>query len=509
MKKLYLAMTMVVATVASAFATAPKVEVSESNTYSLQPQSAKELVAEKMPDMKAPMAPDGEWNKVSTGTWYEGPLAYRYSDVEEGTWEVDVYESATTPGWYRVYPYGEGSPIAELLDQPDTTPLEICAVDPDKVYISDWYIYGGSLMLLSSLCPEGGWGTSYNEYGKLENGVITFGSNQIAFSTDGGAGWSYYPKEIKLVLDNSTFKDYSAKINASICQESSNLSFSFTCGADVAYVWGAVLEGDYNADQVYEFIPMIGQNIISFAGGDPIRFSAENPNSEYTLILSTGDAEGNVQDYASQHIFVYTDDSSEWTTIGQATHDEAFLSSLFSDVDPEPLTCDVQKKNGSTGYYRLVNPYAGHSRFSTSPCDHDHFIYINANDPQRVYIESSLLGPEVSSFGQPAGMSAGYWFAEDPEAGDEENVWGTMQNRQVTVPMLCVLVPNIGPEFMMFPNASFSITLPEEASIDGISADENAPVEYFNLQGIKVTKPADGSVVIKRQGSKVSKVFVK
>lgn len=47
--------------------------------------------------------------------------------------------------------------------------------------------------------------------------------------------------------------------------------------------------------------------------------------------------------------------------------------------------------------------------------------------------------------------------------------------------------------------------------IDNIEAgifDENAPVEYYNLQGIRVTNPTNG-IFIKRQGSKVSKLFVK
>ncbi len=37
--------------------------------------------------------------------------------------------------------------------------------------------------------------------------------------------------------------------------------------------------------------------------------------------------------------------------------------------------------------------------------------------------------------------------------------------------------------------------------------DENAPVEYFNLQGIRVANPENG-VFIRRQGSSVSKVVL-
>ena len=39
-------------------------------------------------------------------------------------------------------------------------------------------------------------------------------------------------------------------------------------------------------------------------------------------------------------------------------------------------------------------------------------------------------------------------------------------------------------------------------------ADENAPVEYFNLQGVRVAEPENG-LYIRRQGKNVSKVFVK
>ena len=44
--------------------------------------------------------------------------------------------------------------------------------------------------------------------------------------------------------------------------------------------------------------------------------------------------------------------------------------------------------------------------------------------------------------------------------------------------------------------------------IEGINADNDAPVEYFNLNGMRVDNPTDG-IFIRRQGSKVSKVVVK
>ena len=60
----------------------------------------------------------------------------------------------------------------------------------------------------------------------------------------------------------------------------------------------------------------------------------------------------------------------------------------------------------------------------------------------------------------------------------------------------------------------FTFTLPESmrnaTAITTVEADEdnNAPVEYFNIQGVRVSNPENG-IFIRRQGNKVTKVVVK
>ena len=48
----------------------------------------------------------------------------------------------------------------------------------------------------------------------------------------------------------------------------------------------------------------------------------------------------------------------------------------------------------------------------------------------------------------------------------------------------------------------------EYSAVEGIVSDENAPVEYFNLQGIRVENPAAG-IYIRRQGTHTSKIIIK
>ena len=44
--------------------------------------------------------------------------------------------------------------------------------------------------------------------------------------------------------------------------------------------------------------------------------------------------------------------------------------------------------------------------------------------------------------------------------------------------------------------------------VEGINADNNGPVEFFNLQGVRVANP-DNGLFIRRQGNKVSKVYIR
>ena len=48
-----------------------------------------------------------------------------------------------------------------------------------------------------------------------------------------------------------------------------------------------------------------------------------------------------------------------------------------------------------------------------------------------------------------------------------------------------------------------------ETGINDVVVDENAPVEYFNLQGVRVANPERGGIYIRRQGTNVAKVLVK
>lgn len=59
----------------------------------------------------------------------------------------------------------------------------------------------------------------------------------------------------------------------------------------------------------------------------------------------------------------------------------------------------------------------------------------------------------------------------------------------------------------LVPAADIIVKTSDIRGVEADDADENAPVEYFNLQGVKVEKPENG-IFIKRQGKKVEKVII-
>lgn len=105
-------------------------------------------------------------------------------------------------------------------------------------------------------------------------------------------------------------------------------------------------------------------------------------------------------------------------------------------------------------------------------------------------------------------------------AADGNKTKVTAEGALLTLPaneQLDELYPNDGWNKMQLYSDLYDIDVTLNIEIPGLSttgieetvvSDENAPVEYFNLQGVRVENPSNG-LYIKRQGNKATKVLVK
>ena len=103
------------------------------------------------------------------------------------------------------------------------------------------------------------------------------------------------------------------------------------------------------------------------------------------------------------------------------------------------------------------------------------------------------------------------------EAITEKGYWGTItkdgNTATVTFPQTTLMMRPINSEYPMFANYNngFKAVLNGTPSgIGDITSDmgNDAPVEYYNLQGMRVDNPENG-LYIRRQGTTVTKVLVK
>ena len=108
------------------------------------------------------------------------------------------------------------------------------------------------------------------------------------------------------------------------------------------------------------------------------------------------------------------------------------------------------------------------------------------------------------------GGSAIYW-GDAQNSSDNFAAAGSFaengDTKTITYNDLSWLLGN-GQELGYFENTT--ITFGGTGAINDVAVDNNnAPVEYFNLQGVRVNEPVAGQIVIRRQGNEVSKLLVK
>lgn len=465
-------------------------------------------------DQLTPLAvPTGSWKNLGTGLWFEALLCLNYSDIPSGlSWDVTIEESETTPGYYRLQPYNTtASYTYELLQMLSPTYVYVNATNPNQVYTDGDIKPFNGLATYSNLNTENDW-PGYSMYGTLKDGVITFPEQSFAYYT---TGWyvSRNSDQLKIALPGAEVKDYSLTLSAPYCEEDNDVTVTIKAGKDISSLKYTLLPGSYEASD--------DNNAIVAAQGYPLSTNITTLNGVsdldsglYSILMVGLDENNTVVAGTNVSFFIISDDSDKWIEYGTATFDDGIFSSVFSDVDPENLTVKVEENVSQPGYFRLVNPYENHTLFgpyATIHGDHNHYIYINATDPEAVYVEASPMGVDFGTFGHAMVWS---WASMYIEAGyePESEDLGTYKDNVITMPDASLLFAfnNYSNGSILTAGKDFKVTLQEVTGIENITADdENAPVEYYNLQGIRIANPEAGQIVIKRQGSAVSKVLVK
>ena len=361
------------------------------------------------------------WITLGKGLYTDGIMMGIYN-IDQLTYEVEVQESETTKGLYRVKnPYGPkvfAYTEAGNMVSNDDYYMVVNAVDPDKVYVETFctnMIWDASLGVmtftsraykflqnnnpLDAIAAAGYCGTN-------KDGVITMPGGQAGFLFQGTVGdyadgWYYVSNGAnwRLVLPGVEITDYSASVEYvgrfTDTEDQTFLSLNVSLGDDVetARVAAAVTN---NNDALEQAIINGEVDFVELKGSGDIA-DVRVPVSEsgiYTIMVVTfakGEAQASAATVAEISL-----GGSQWEAVGRAAILDGWLlgaSNSYADkYDQMLLYCDIQRSTTREGVYRLVQPYGPDGILGDFAEPGIYNIEINAADVNNVYIEPQCTG---------------------------------------------------------------------------------------------------------------------
>lgn len=239
------------------------------------------------------------------------------------------------------------------------------------------------------------------------------------------------------------------------------------------------------------------------------------------------------------------DPNEGWTSLGNATFVDPWAVTAFTFNDgstnwDHPWEVELQQNDEDENLYRLVDPYFASDcpilSLNESTATHG-YIQFNVSDPDHVYFDLVEAGFARSSMGiskfychnvltyymDRSGYSADYIVGvlgeTIPYTTFKEGVvsLGSLEDEEGVSYDACFGIQGaIGGAYSWQDNAGNSAEMTGQIVFPGVDPSAvskiekaDALVEYYNVNGMRVNNPAAGQLVIRRQGSEVTKVIVK
>ncbi len=212
-----------------------------------------------------------------------------------------------------------------------------------------------------------------------------------------------------------------------------------------------------------------------------------------------------------------------WKKLGEATVTENIALSRIS-TEKSVFTAELRQHPYDESLYALVDLYKNmnHPTFKDLSYTGSVPLFIKMENPDKVWLsmryDGSLMGDIVWSSGLMSTTDVEpFWLALMANAIRqgalpdfvESDYYGSFADGEFILDNCLWAYSDANGLTPPAPDATFRVKLPTlGVETVGISCAEDAPVEYYNLQGMRVVAPSSG-IFIRRQGSQVSKVYVK
>lgn len=186
---------------------------------------------------------------------------------------------------------------------------------------------------------------------------------------------------------------------------------------------------------------------------------------DYTIQIAIPEAQAYMYGTPQLNFTLGIVDDLRWVTLdGKAQYTDDYIATLFG-VSMETWELEIQKKVGSDGLYRLVNPYGSGPWYELGDYDSSrtYYLEVNANDPEGVYIPLCEIGLDLGYGPMALWSAAGRYLDNGNSLAAIKNAGycGTLKDGVITFPVKALLTSMDGGLYYGNSNGGFKLVLPD------------------------------------------------
>lgn len=309
------------------------------------------------------------------------------------------------------------------------------------------------------------------------------------------------------------YKDYSIEFNKlyNIVDDNKNEQVVIQAyrSSDVASFSCEVLPGALDKEQVDAAVEAIKADPDAEVYTDQtvyLTYSLEEEGT-YTLVAVGYDEEHNeVMTTSYQFEYATVQAANPWKKVGEAGLTDAIVCSYYN---VEVLTWDVQVEESTEtpGVYRVVNPYLNWEYNIANKGElveaGDHYMIIDASDPDYVHLEYSNLGVVMNSrYGAMAAWNLADYLIEQGQATEEAakraGMYGVMSEGVITFPTgtLLGIFTKSGNMFNANCDPNNPAFSDESIEFDPTWGEGTFKLEFYDLAGAPARKAAQAPAAL-------------
>lgn len=285
----------------------------------------------------------------------------------------------------------------------------------------------------------------------------------------------------------STTTDY-------VCPAGAEITVNLSIGKNIAKVYCVAVAGQYSASegQNGSLVVKLGQEV---PAGSTLTLETPDENGLYSYMFAGLNADGRLVATSTTYQVIDVENDADWEPVAdtKTVLTEGFITDLFG-FSPENIDVELQQSKTTPGRFRFETPYAKHSKAPYLQfVEQKNYIYVNATDNLRVYVEPSALGFTVNEYGSPYVFSWPALTAGTPDFEKEKPTnFGRYINGKITAPAVTSF--NNEPYTIDVPS-TLTLTLTDDSALEEIAAGSGRAIVY-DLQGRRVVAPIKGINII-------------